>query len=561
MAGFVCEERLTFGPWPALERMLARLVGHHGMTDVELVGGSGDGGADIVASAAGTRWVIQSKYRASGGADGTGAREAVRAMTAYDAKVAVAATNTYFSPDASRYLEEARRNGIDLKLWNGSSLLNFFRGLPSRSRAYRPLREYQLEAVDRAESARQEGRSAALVVMATGLGKSLVASALIQAELERNPSQEVLLVAQTRDLVRQLELSLWPQLTKEHATHLWTDGEVPAFPGGVIVATWQSVDAALKRGEHFLGRFGLIVVDEAHHAPSSAYRQMLETLAPNFMVGLTATPWRGDERSLEPIFGEPVFTMDIVDGMQRGYLAEVDYRMLTDGIDWDEVAALSRQGCTVRDLNARLLMPDRDIAMAESFASVMRETPNAKGIGFCRTIEHATRLQPLLAAAGVRAAILHSQLPRDLRFRNLTGFRRGDIDCLLAVEMLNEGIDVPDVNVVAFMRVTHSRRIFVQQLGRGLRLSPGKRSVIVLDFVADIRRVAAGLALNRDAAQRSADREVFRFADGRIVQFKDDGARQFFAEYLADVADVENYDEGARLRFPPPQYASGSAAL
>ncbi len=136
------------------------------------------------------------------------------------------------------------------------------------------------------------------------------------------------------------------------------------------------------------------------------------------------------------------------------------------------------------------------------------------------------------------------------RFKNLSAFRAGHIDLLLSIEMLNEGIDVPDVNLVAFMRVTHSRRIFVQQLGRGLRLSPNKQAVLVMDFVADIRRIAAGLNMNKEAKARGRNVEVVRFSDGKVVKFDNDNCAAFFDEYLADIADVENLDEGARLRFP-----------
>lgn len=550
MPGFVCEERLTYGPWPAFERLLARQIEHAGFRDVALVGGAGDKGADVVGTFDGIRWVLQAKYRSSGGAGSEGARDAVRAMSAYGASVAVAATNTYFTPDANDYLNECKRNGLDVRLWNGAFLLSYFQQLPDASIARRDLRGYQVEAVDSVETRRMGGSRVGLVVMATGLGKSMVANELVANELGRNPGQEVLVLAHTRELVRQLERGSWSQIPKQHATHLWMDGEEPAFSGGVVFATWQTVYAAYRRGEPLDDRFGLVVVDEAHHAPSGAFRELLQALRPNFLVGMTATPWRGDERSVEEVFGPTTFSMDIIDGMQQGYLAEVDYRMLTDGIDWEEVSLRTRQGLTVKDLNSLLLMPERDIAMVDLIASKMGEINRPRAIGFCRSIEHASMLQPLLAAKGVKAALLHSGLSRDEQFHNLTAFRGGDIEMLLSVEMLNEGIDVPDVNVIAFMRVTHSRRIFVQQLGRGLRLSEGKEKVVVLDFVADIRRVAAGLQMNREACERASEKEVFRYSDGRIVRFDNDKAASFFAEYLADVADLENFEDGSRLRFP-----------
>jgi superfamily II DNA or RNA helicase len=550
MPGFICEERLTFGPWAALERALARLIEHAGFGDVRIVGGAGDNGADVVGTFNGARWVVQAKYRSSGGADSEGARDAVRALPAYGANVAVAATNTYFTEDAYSYWKSTKQNALDVRLWNGSYLLNYFSGLPENSSARRELRSYQAEAVECIESRRGSGARTGLVVMATGLGKSVVANELIARELERNPLQEVLVLAHTRDLVRQLERDSWAQLSKHHATHLWTDGEEPAFSGGVVFATWQSVFAAHMRGEPLAGRFGLVVVDEAHHAPSGSYRQLLDALLPNFLFGMTATPWRGDERNVEEVFGTKAFSMDIIDGMQQGYLAEVDYRMLTDGIDWDEISRLSREGLTVRDLNNRLLMPERDIAMVDVIVSKMVALGKRRAMGFCRSIEHATRLQTLLSAKGIKAALIHSGLPREQRFQNLSAFRLGEIEMLLSVEMLNEGIDVPDVNMIAFMRVTHSRRVFIQQLGRGLRTSKDKNDVLVLDFVADIRRVAAGVQINREAAERAALKEVFRYADGRIVQFDNDKSCSFFNEYLADVADLENYEDGSRLRFP-----------
>ena len=306
----------------------------------------------------------------------------------------------------------------------------------------------------------------------------------------------------------------------------------------------------MQRGEPLSGRFGLIIVDEAHHAPSIQFSRLIETLSPNFLVGLTATPWRGDERSLTDVFGPPAFTMDIVEGMQLGYLSSVDYRMLTDGIDWDHIASLSKQGLTVADLNQYLLVPERDFAMVDLICEEMSKIENARALAFCRSIEHAERLRPLFLSKGIRAGVMHSGLSREDRFHNLASFRRGDLDLLISIEMLNEGIDVPEVNLVAFMRVTHSRRIFIQQLGRGLRLSAGKSSVKVLDFVADIRRVAAGIELNRTAKIRGASSEVIRYKDGEIVKFDDLAAGAFFDSYLSDVASVEDLSDGARLKFP-----------
>ncbi|SDJ58797.1 DEAD/DEAH box helicase family protein [Aliiruegeria lutimaris] len=550
MPGFVSVERLAYGPWQAFERMIARLAKHAGFEDVALVGGSGDHGADVVGVMEGQRWVFQAKYRTHGSVDEAGAREAAWALGKYDAVTAVAATNQEFYPGAYDFIKAQENAGIDLRAWNGNHLLQFYDQLPSVSMERREPRDYQHEAINTVEAKRGRGDSRALVLMATGLGKSMVANQLVAQEFARNPRQEVLVMAHMSDLVKQLEVSSWAQLPKDCSTHVWTDGERPAYPGGVVFATWQSVSSAIARGDDLAGRFGLVIVDEAHHAPSESFSSLIARLEPNFLVGLTATPWRGDNRDITELFGDPAFSMDIVDGMQRGFLAEVDYRMLTDGIDWEEVSRASRQGFTIKDLNQKLLVPERDLAMVKTICEKMAEMPDPRALAFCRSIEHAERLRPLFSAQGIRAALMHSRLPREQRFKNLSAFRMGEIDLLISIEMLNEGIDVPDVNLVAFMRVTHSRRIFLQQLGRGLRVNDKKDRVLVLDFVADIRRLAAGLSMNRDAEEKGSGIEIVRYRDGEIVKFDNDEPAEFFNKYLADVADVEDAEDGARLRFP-----------
>lgn len=549
MQDFLGHERLVHGPWPAFERALARLIEHAGFRDIAIVGGPGDLGADIVGTLDTQRWVIQAKFKRSGGVDSDGIEEAVRASNSYDAQVCVAATNQRFTENAHRRTRAFRSSGIDARLWDRKYLLKYAQRLPVDSIARPTLRPYQSRAVDSIYAARSSEVPSALYVMATGLGKTLVAAEIIRLHLDRDRDSEVLVLAHTVDLVRQLEQAMWRFFDKGTPTHLWTDGESPSFAGGVTFATWQSIAARLRiEGLH--GRYPLIVVDEAHHAPSRKYRRLLEALEPEFMLGATATPWRMDRRLMSDLFGDPIFSMDIVEGMQDGYLADVDYRMMVDDIDWDEVYRLSQQGYSIRDLNARLIMPERDEAVVSRLISAMRSIEEPRVLCFCRTISHAEHFTRMLLAFGIGARVLHSGLSRTERFRTLSGFRVGDFPVLMAVDVLNEGIDLPAVNLVAFMRVTHSRRIFVQQLGRGLRLAPGKRSVTILDFVADIRRIAAGLVLNRQAALRGRETEVLRFGNGRIVQFEGEIPSEFASEFLSDVLAIDDADDSARLVFP-----------
>ncbi len=144
MPGFVCMERLTYGPWQALERMLARLLEHSGFKDVMIVGGSGDQDADIVGCFKNQRWVVQVKYRRFGRLDPVAAKEAIKAMSIYKADIAVAATSQAFTQETYKYRDQVVSNGIDLRLWDGAYLQSYFRQLPEVSVAYRELRSYQV---------------------------------------------------------------------------------------------------------------------------------------------------------------------------------------------------------------------------------------------------------------------------------------------------------------------------------------------------------------------------------------------------------------------------------
>ena len=283
------------------------------------------------------------------------------------------------------------------------------------------------------------------------------------------------------------------------------------------------------------------------------YQQLLSDLAPRFMLGMTATPWRGDERRLEDIFGDQTYTVSIVEGMQLGYLAAVDYRMMVDTIDWGWVREHLNSSLTIRELNRRLFIPERDEALVSKIRQHLDEMTDPRAVVFCRSIDHSESIARRLQAEGFGVHAIHSRLDRFETTKILRDFRAGDVPIIVTVDMLNEGIDIPDVNLIAFLRVTHSRRIFVQQLGRGLRLSPGKAEVRVLDFVSDVRRIAAARGLNREGESLAANppgEQILRYPDGQIVKFEGDEALSFFDEYLGDIAELEEGSEDSQLKFP-----------
>lgn len=300
------------------------------------------------------------------------------------------------------------------------------------------------------------------------------------------------------------------------------------------------------------------------------YDTVLEELSAGnggaFLVGMTATPWRPDGQGLRKWFDYPVVDVDIVRGLREGYLANVDYRMYTDNIDWNALAVgLQGNGMalTPRGINRTLFIEEWDDAVVERLAEAWREQTSPRAIVFCGTIDHAERMAARINALGFTSAEAIASrtsagkgVDPASRNRILWDFADGRTGVLCAVDVLNEGVDVPDVNIVVFQRVTHSRRIFVQQLGRGLRVSPGKERVIVLDFVSDIRRFAAGLDL-QDSLRTPSGRRDARVRLGSHVTFmraneEDYEGARFLREWLGDLRDVENAGEDVQiLRYPP----------
>lgn len=553
MSGFLEIDRLSQGPWQALERGVQRLLLHMGFQDVRLVGGTGDKGADVVANHDENTWVVQCKFRSSNQKWGPSLLDEIaNALTSYGAQVGVLACNSGFQRELIEKAEKLQEElGVRIFLWNTGRLLELFRGLDEYPKQRDDPRPYQESAIAAVNNSIMAGNSRSLVLMATGLGKTRVAAGVIEDWIrDHGESSQVLVLAPSLPLIPQLDAALWPYLSKNISTHVLTGSEKPRYEGGVTIATYQSM---ANRTVEDAGRYDLVIVDEAHHAPADSVKKILDEIEPTHVLGLTATPWRGDQRSVEDLFGRTVFEMGIVEGLMKGYLAEVDYDMFMDDVDWDWVKQNSGQDVSVKELNKRLFVPQRDDAIVERLRSSMEDIHNPRTLVFCGSKDHAELFSNRLKAENVPNYVVHSGLDRFETTRYLAEFRSGQIDTLVAVDMLNEGIDVPDVNLVVFLRVTHSRRIFVQQLGRGLRISSGKSKVKVLDFVSDIKRLGAAADLNKKAHEfhgKNSDSVIVPYNSGQVIKFANQEHEEFVSHYLRDVADLDNDDQRIRFEYP-----------
>lgn len=544
-------EALLLGGPRGLTHALERVLWHLGFADVRVVDGAGDHGADLLAVRNREQWVFQCKWSSRGLIDRVGVDDVERARTRYSADRAIIVTNTGLNRNAELRRKALESIGLRIDIWDGLTLKAIGEQMPSRIPSQFGLRDYQIQAAD--EIMRDlASKNRALLILATGLGKTVVGGEVIRRFIEEYPGSRVLVAAHMKDLVEQLERAMWRHLDKSIPTHLLTGDYKPTGEEGVVVGTVESVLGLVRNG----WRPDLVMIDETHHVGENGrFAELLDVCEDAAQFGVTATPWRGDKFDITSRFGSATFKMSIAEGMAEGHLSAVDYRLFVDNLDWDVVRSTSEYGYSLKELNRALFLPQRDEVIVDRFREAWRETRDPRAILFCQTIEHAERMAKTLAGADQswrEVAFLHSGMGRRQRQVLLNSFRLGRIPVITCVDVFNEGVDVPDVNLIGFLRVTHSRRIFVQQLGRGLRLSPGKESLRVLDFVTDIRRVAAALDLKR-SLERLAENEleVLRLAHPTSrVEFDDATAGTLLDHWIEDAASLETAADEVRLQFP-----------
>lgn len=557
--------------WQAFERNLCRLLTYEGYDNVRLVGQTGDHGADVTGNKAGKKWLFQAKHwKKPVGLDV--AQETINAVYEYKADIPVIVSSNEFDAAVKSYQSTLLARKIPLQLWDSNTLVSRTKRLPDKTYNTKEPRDYQSPAIDEIVNAYFAGDgNRALVVMATGLGKTFVAAESVRRIRANNPCK-VLVCAHTNDLVYQLEKAFWPFLKPSEKTLIWNSYERPTAEmldgADMTFACVDSVSGWIEAGKE-LPDYGILLVDECHHVGSSMYDRVFDALSAgkpggSFALGLTATPWRPDETDLTQYFGEPRVTIDMVTGLNKGFLANVDYRMYTDNINWDALQNVQGHSFSPKQINRTLFINQWDDSVVYTLRDAWSEQPNPRAIVFCGTIEHALIMRDKINTLGFcKAEAIYSgnagneyePLSQYKRNRILSDFSDGTVNVVCVVDIFNEGIDVPDVNILVFQRVTHSRRIFIQQLGRGLRISEGKDKVIVLDFVSDIRRFAAGIAL-KDAVTPHDTQPVRIDIPNKVTFMKvggeDPESESFLRQWLDDVAAIEDSDEDASvLRFPP----------
>jgi len=355
------------------------------------------------------------------------------------------------------------------------------------------LRDYQETCVQRVLRAYQcepHGGSA-LIVLPTGCGKTLVF-----AEIARRLSLTTLIIAHREELLRQAA-------EKFHMIDPTAIiGQVGAgrheWGAPITVASIQTI----SRPEHLkaLQRFGyqLVIIDECHHSIADGYLSVLKVLSDAFIVGVTATPDRLDRQNIASIFGEPVFTAGIVDMVARGYLCDLRAIAVKTTTSLDELH--TQAGDFKQDELEEII--DTEERNERVVRAYLEHARGRQALCFAVTVAHAQHLAKMFLAADVRAAMVCGETPPEERRCILHDYERGALEVLCNVGILTEGYDNPATSCIILARPTQSRALFVQCLGRGARLAPGKCDCIILDITDNclkhrLQPVTLGSALGK----------------------------------------------------------------
>jgi len=335
----------------------------------------------------------------------------------------------------------------------------------------------QVEALHALRNTREEGYRRGLVVMATGLGKTYLA-AFDSLQLD---AKRVLFVAHREEILLQAERTfqkVHPNVSIGRYTGTQKDGGAD-----FLFASIQTLGKSLHLDRFPPEHFDYLVVDEFHHAAAPTYRRLLSHFQPRFLLGITATPDRTDQSDILSLCDDNlVFTRDLFAGVEQGSLCPFHYYGIFDeSVDYQEIPWRNGR-FDPESLSHKLAT----LARARHALTQWRDKGQARTLAFCVSKRHARFMADRFQKEGVEAKAVYDGSDMD-RSEALAQLEEGRIQVIFAVDLFNEGVDLPAIDTVMMLRPTESKVLFIQQLGRGLRKHPGKEHLVVLDFIGNHR--------------------------------------------------------------------------
>lgn len=346
---------------------------------------------------------------------------------------------------------------------------------------------YQSEILERLKVERSIHNSwRNLVVAATGTGKTMIAAFDFKRFLQTNPDAKLLFIAHRIEILNQ-SVRTFRQVLRDH-----NFGEV--FGGGHQPSSKRNIFATIQTlsnldFEDFCTPeyYDYIVLDEVHHAQADTYQKVIQYFKPKVLLGLTATPERMDGKSILPDFNFRIAAeIRLPDALNNKLLCPFQYFGISDQVDYAHVKWINGK-YDPKELTSIYTADNHRVRnILDNLIKYTKDYQEVSAVGFCISIEHAKFMALRFTEVGLSAAYLVSDNSHQ-RAEIIRQFRKRQINYLFVVDIFNEGIDVPEIDTVLFLRPTESLTIFLQQLGRGLRLDDGKDVLTVLDFVGHAR--------------------------------------------------------------------------
>jgi superfamily II DNA or RNA helicase/diadenosine tetraphosphate (Ap4A) HIT family hydrolase len=332
-------------------------------------------------------------------------------------------------------------------------------------------------ALTKLQETRLKGDTAGLVVLATGLGKTWLSA----FDTDRPEYRRVLFVAHREEILHQAMNTY--RIIRPTAHLGFYTGQEKDAEADVIFASIQTLGKKKHYERFHRDEFDYVVVDEFHHAFARSYRSLINYFAPKFLLGLTATPERTDGGNLLALCQENlVFRCNLAEGIRRGLLSPFHYFGVPDEVDYKNIPWRSS-----RFNEEALTLAVATRSRAENAFEQYRTRGGEKTLAFCCSTRHAEYMRDFFLEKNVRAVAVHSNPGSDPRAASLERLSTGEIDVLFAVDMFNEGVDLPSVDTVMMLRPTESRILWLQQFGRGLRKADGKQHLTVIDYIGNHR--------------------------------------------------------------------------
>lgn len=348
---------------------------------------------------------------------------------------------------------------------------------------------HQKQILDRLAVVRERWIKRNLIVAATGTGKTVISAFDYKQFCDNNPnSNKILFVAHREEILVQSCNTYKSVLYDANFGDVWVGKHKPNNGIDHLFVSTQTFNSKFEEifSQLPADYYDYIVIDEAHHLVADSYRKILTHFSPQILVGLTATPERMDGVSLLPDFDNQISAeIRLPIALDEGLLTPFQYLCISDNTNLTDDDLMQGNKYVATKLTDKLCNKERIALIIDRLQYYLPDENRCKALGFCATKKHAQFMAESFRQYGLKAAYLTSDNNEE-RISLNRKLAKGEINYLFVVDIFNEGVDIPEVDTVLFLRPTESLTIFLQQLGRGLRLSPGKQLLTVFDFVAQL---------------------------------------------------------------------------